>query len=301
MGKQKLLFTGASGFLGTNIYHILAEEYDINTIGLTDSDNYNIDLSKEVPDLRSYFDIILHAAGKAHYVAKTGEEKQLFFEINETGTKNLCRALEGSKLPKVFVFISSVAVYGLESGENISEDQPLIGTTPYARSKINAESFLQDWCSKQNVTLGIIRPSLIAGKNPPGNLGSMIKGIRSGAYLSIGDGNARKSIIMADDIARIIPKLSETGGIYNLCDDHHPSFRELETLIANQIGKNRPWSIPYWCAKSLAVIGDHIGKGFPINTMVLDKIVKPLTFSNKKAKRDLDWQPLSVLNNFLIE
>lgn len=42
------------------------------------------------------------------------------------------------------------------------------------------------------VTLGIIRPSLIAGPNPPGNLGAMIHGMRSGKYFSVGKGEAKK-------------------------------------------------------------------------------------------------------------
>lgn len=34
-----------------------------------------------------------------------------------------------------------------------------------------------------NVKLSILRPSLIAGPNPPGNLGAMIHGIENGKYL----------------------------------------------------------------------------------------------------------------------
>jgi nucleoside-diphosphate-sugar epimerase len=152
-----------------------------------------------------------------------------------------------------------------------------------------------------NIIPGIIRPSLIAGKNPTGNLGDMIRGIKSGRYLSIGEGKTRKSVLMAEDIAVIIPKLAVTGGIYNICDDHHPSFRELETLIALQLGKKRPPAIPNWSAKCIALTGDIIGNKFPINSSKLDKIVKPLTFSNEKAKTYLKWQPLDVLSNFRIE
>ena len=149
--------------------------------------------------------------------------------------------------------------------------------------------------------LGIIRPSLIAGKNPPGNLGAMIHGIKTGKYLSIGKGDARKSVLMAEDIARIIPKLAEIGGTYNLCDDHHPSFRELEELIASQMNKKVPSAIPLWMAKSLALAGDLIGNKSPINSVKLDKITKPLTFSNEKVKRELNWKPIDVLTHFKIE
>lgn len=298
---MKLLFTGASGFLGNHIYPLLKEKYSISTIGLTSTDNYSVNLAMEIPNLTEKYDIVLHAAGKAHSTPKTEEEKQTFFKVNLQGTKNLCAALEKSGIPKTFIFVSTVAVYGCDYGESIAEDHPLNGVTPYALSKIQAERFLQDWCSKHCVTLGIIRPSLIAGPNPPGNLGSMIAGIKSGRYLSIAGGEARKSVLMVEDIANLIPLLAEKGGIYNVCDTYQPTFRELEHVISNQLGKSMPFSIPYWLAKSMAVIGDCLGSKAPINSLKLDKITKSLTFSNEKAVRELGWKPTNVLENFKIE
>lgn len=178
---KKLLFTGASGFLGNNLKPILSQIYSIKTLGLSDEDDIKVDLAKGVPEIKDSFDIVLHAAGKAHTVPRAEAEKKVFFDVNYQGTVNLCKALEKSCLPKAFVFISTVAVYGLEKGENITEEYPLNGDTPYALSKIQAERFLTDWCKEHNVILGILRPSLLAGKNPPGNLGDMIKGIATGS------------------------------------------------------------------------------------------------------------------------
>ena len=298
---MKLLFTGASGFLGSNLKPLLKQKFEVKTLGLTDSDDYKVNIATTIPELDKSFDVILHAAGKAHVVPKTEEEKKLFFDINYHGTINLCKALEKYRLPKAFIFISTVAVYGLETGENITEEYPLNGETPYALSKIQAEQFLTEWCSKNNVVLSIIRPSLIAGPNPPGNLGAMIKGIKTGAYLSIAGGKARKSVLMVQDIARLLPALIEKGGVYNVCDDSHPTYRELEVLIAQQLGKKLPQSIPYWLAKSMALAGDLLGEKAPINSLKLSKITESLTFSNEKAKRELHWQPLNVLNNFKVE
>lgn len=297
----KLLFTGASGFLGTNLKPLLRNNFEVKTLGLTDGDDYKVNIANSAPDIDIHFDVVLHAAGKAHMVPKSEEEKKLFFDINYQGTVNLCRALEKTGLPKAFIFISTVAVYGLETGENITEEHPLNGDTPYALSKIRAEEFLADWCTQNNVTLAIIRPSLIAGPNPPGNLGAMIKGIKTGAYLSIAGGKARKSVLMVQDIARLLPALIGKGGIYNVCDDSQPTFRGLELLIAKQLGKRPPVPIPHWLAKSMALVGDLLGKRAPINSLKLSKITESLTFSNEKAKRELGWQPIDVLSNFKIQ
>ena len=298
---MKLLFTGASGFLGNNVRPFLERVYDVTTVGLTQQDNYTVNIAKEVPELHERYDIVLHAAGKAHSIPKTDAERQAFFDVNLQGTKNLCAALEKVGVPRAFIFISTVAVYGCDYGENITEEHSLNGITPYAISKRLAEEYLQKWCLEHNVVLGIIRPSLIAGPNPPGNLGAMITGIRRGRYFSIADGRARKSVLMVQDIANLIPLLVRKGGIYNVCDSYQPTFRDLETLICKQMNKSLPLSIPYWLAKGMALIGDCLGKKAPLNSLKLDKITKSLTFSNEKAIRELGWKPTNVLENFKIE
>ena len=296
-----LLFTGASGFLGSNIIQLLNGAYNIISVGLSPQDTYLVDIATDIPTFIDAFDVVFHAAGKAHSVPKTEAEKRLFFDVNLQGTKNLCTALERSGIPKAFIFISTVAVYGCDSGENITEEHPLNGTTPYALSKIKAEKYLQGWCAMHNVKLSILRPSLIAGPNPPGNLGAMIRGIRNGKYLSIAGGKARKSVLMVQDIANLLPMLIEKGGIYNVCDSYQPSFRELEMVIYKQLNKKLPLSIPYWFAKSMAIFGDCFGEKAPINSLKLRKITHSLTFSNEKAMRELGWKPMNVLENFRIE
>ena len=267
--------------------------------GITLDDDIKANLAKEVPFLLVHYDVVLHACGKAHMVPKTEAEKQAFFDVNYQGTVNLCAALEKVGVPKALIFISTVAVYGCEFGNLVTEEHPLEGNTPYAKSKIMAEEYLTEWCYKHNVTLGIIRPSLIAGPNPPGNLGAMIHGIRSGRYLSIAGSRTRKSVLMVQDIARLVPLLVEKGGIYNVCDSYQPTFRELEAVICRQLDRNLPLSIPYWMAKCMALMGDCFGKKAPVNSQKLSKITESLTFSNEKAVRELGWRPI-ILENFKI-
>ena len=296
---MNLLITGANGFLGVNIKDYFDHNYVKSTLDLKNAD-YNSNLSIQVPIFKNSFDVVLHAAGKAHSVPKTEGDKQAFFDVNLQGTINLCAGLEKSGLPKSFVFVSTVAVYGLEEGENITEELPLLGNTPYALSKIQAEQFLVEWCSEHNVILTILRPSLIAGPNPPGNLGAMIQGIKTGKYLNIGGGKARKSVLMVQDIANLLPLVALKGGVYNICDSNHPSFRELEGIICKQLNKPEVISIPLFLAKIIAKIGDALGSRAPINSDKLLKITKSLTFNNEKAKRELGWQPLDVIDNFKI-
>lgn len=297
---EKLLFTGGTGFLGKNVMPLLKERYEVTTCGITPDDMIKANFVNDVPELPEKYDIVLHACGKAHVVPKTEAEKKAFFDVNYQGTVNLCKGLEKVGLPKALVFISTVAVYGCDFGDMITEDHPLEGKTPYAKSKIMAEEYLTGWCKNHNVVLGILRPSLLAGKNAPGNLGSMVKGVKKGYYMNIAGGKVIKSILMADDIARILPLVAEKGGVYNVCDTFQPTFGQISESVAKQLGKGKPINIPYWMAWCMAKVGDLLGNKAPINSYKLEKMTKSLTFSNEKARKELGWEPLDVLENYRV-
>lgn len=297
---NKLLFTGGTGFLGKNVMSLLQQKYEVTTCGISTDAMLKANLAKEVPTLDQHYDVVLHACGKAHVIPKSEEEKQAFFDVNYQGTVNLCSALEKVGVPRALIFISTVAVYGCEFGKLITEDHPLNGDTPYAKSKIMAEEYLIRWCQKNNVILGILRPSLLAGKNAPGNLGAMVNGIRKGFYMNIAGGKVVKSILMAEDIARLLPLIAEKGGIYNVCDTRQPSFGQISEQVAKQLGKGKPLNIPYWVAWCMAKVGDCLGTKAPINSYKLDKMTKDLTFSNEKARKELGWEPLDVLSHYQI-
>ena len=297
---EKLLFTGGTGFLGKNVMPLLTQQYEVTTCGITLDDMIKANLAKDVPVLPEKYEVVLHACGKAHLVPKTEAEKQAFYDVNYQGTVNLCSALEKVGVPKALVFISTVAVYGCEYGDLITEEHPLEGKSPYAESKIMAEKYLTEWCSKHDVQLGILRPSLLAGKNAPGNLGAMVNGVKKGYYMNIAGGKVVKSILMAEDIARLVPLVAEKGGIYNVCDTRQPSFGEISMSVARQLGKGKPLNLPCWLAWCLAKVGDLLGSKSPINSYKVEKMTKSLTFSNEKARRELGWEPMDVLENYRI-
>jgi nucleoside-diphosphate-sugar epimerase len=293
---MKFILTGSSGFLG-NIIASNLNQNEILTLGRFNT-SINCDLSTQIP-IVPLSDLVIHLAGKAHSVPKTAQQKQEFFEVNVKGTQNLLKGLERApSLPKSFIFISSVAVYGLDKGNKINESQPLNAKDPYGLSKIQAEQIVQEWCAKNNVICAILRLPLLVGQNPPGNLGAMIKAIQKGYYINIAGGLARKSMVMAEDVAKIILIASELGGIYNLTDGYHPNFNELSVHIAQQLNKRKPLNIPRSMANLMAKIGNLLGKKAPFNSYKLSKITASLTFDDSKARSAFGWNPSSVLEAF---
>ena len=111
---KKLLFTGASGFLGYNILPILHKEYEtVHTMGLGQEDDIKINLAKEVPPINTHYEIVLHACGKAHVVPRTQEEEKAFYDVNyEALAKSLDPSGEHkllyTELPKFEVVINNV-------------------------------------------------------------------------------------------------------------------------------------------------------------------------------------------------
>ncbi|GAB3318907.1 NAD-dependent epimerase/dehydratase family protein [Larkinella ripae] len=298
--EPTVLLTGPNGFLGKHLTVALVEAgFRVLKLGRTEGD-IRCDLALQQPDLSGkVIQVVVHAAGKAHSIPRTEKEKQAFFQTNEIGTIRLLRALEmGTKLPDAFVFISTVAVYGCEDGDNISETTELNGRTPYAESKIQAEQAVQTWCQIHGVRYLILRLPLLVGEEAPGNLGKLVRAIRRGRYVRIGDGAARRSMVLAGDVARLIPKAAQIGGIYNLTDGVHPSVRELSDAIVRQTGRRWALSIPIGLARLAGRLGDGLafltGKQVPINSPVIRKLTSSLTFSDQKARQFLGWDPRPV-------
>lgn len=299
---KKVLVTGASGFLGQYITQALMQNgHFVTSVGRSKNNTIVCDLASTVPVLHEPVDWVVHAMGKAHMIPSSAAEEQDFFNVNLQGTINLCSALEQwPVMPQRMVFISTVAVYGVDEGSLINEESVLLGTSPYAKSKIQAEDFLSDWCKKRQVKLVVFRLPLIAGANPPGNLGAMIQGIQTGRYFNINEGKAKKSIVLAQDVANAIVQTEGITGIYNLSDGYHPSFAELAASIAQQLGKKAPHNIPAWMALPAAFAGNFLGSKAPLNCDRLRKITATLTFDDQLARKTFGWQPRKVIDHFSI-
>lgn len=292
---MEILVTGANGFLGETIKKVLKHNYDIISLSRTSGD-YKVALEKEIPNFNQKFNLVIHAAGKAHSIPRTAEEKKQFYDVNVLGTQNLLKGFEKSGIPEQFVFISSVSVYGQENSININEEHPLQAKDAYGLSKIVAEELISKWCKQHNVVCTILRLPLLVGENPPGNLGAMLQAIDRGYYFNIGGGKARKSMVLAQDVAAFIPFVGSVGGIYNLTDGFHPNFYELSSTISLTKNKNIPFNLPLFLAKIMGSFGDLLGENAPVNSLKIKKITSDLTFDDTKARRLLHWEPQSVLN-----
>ena len=303
-----VLLTGASGFLGSRIYLELSRNHAVTTLGRTPvaARHITADLAKPLPSLAHIpsFDYVVNAAGKAHSMPRTAAERADYERINVQGTTHLLNALEQMPvLPKAFVHISTVLVYGRLEGILLDETTPLNADDPYGLSKVRAEAAVQEWCGRTGVCVTILRLPLVVSERPNGNVASMINAIQRGYYVRIGDGLARRSMVRADDVATLIERAAGVGGTFNLTDSYHPGVGELADALARHIGSQQPIrAVPLALARAVATVGDGInalvGRRFPLDTLALQKLTHSLTFSDELAQRQLGWNPRPVLDLF---
>jgi len=223
----------------------------------------------------------------------------LFQRGNVDTTANLLRGLENTQL-KSFTLISSVSVYGRIDGHKINERAATDPYNEYGKSKLDAENLVLDWTKQRNISCNILRLPLIVGRSAPGNLQQLIKSIRSGRFVLPGGGTARKSMVLARDVAEWAVSGQQISGVYNLTDKTDPSYFELCNAITTHYQLSSIPKIPAALMQVAGKVGD-IGsvvtrRPLPYNSSIHQQLTNSLTFSCDRATK-IGWQPNPVIEN----
>jgi len=157
---MKVLITGATGFIGTNLFQYLAREQDAADLWLFDK-RYGQDIRNydQIRQAVTSMDLVIHLAASTH-VDNSIPNPLPFFWNNTEGTVQVLRAVqdEGCKM----IYISSSEVYGSLAdgyadshteivGPNYerffgqAEDHPLNPQSPYAAAKTAGDRACYAW------------------------------------------------------------------------------------------------------------------------------------------------------------
>ncbi len=150
--------------------------------------------------------MVVHLAGRAHFIRDARKDPEAAFHMANVEFARACAAAASSAGVGRFIFMSSVGVYGGESGaQPFHSGSYLAPHTPYARSKAEAERALAGVASASGMALTIIRPPLVYGPGAPGNFGALVRAVERGWPLPLGrvTGN-RRSFVAIDNLIDLI-------------------------------------------------------------------------------------------------
>lgn len=150
-GMSKILITGASGYVGSNLRKYLkAKEY--NVYGLTSKEAqeekiYRMDITNPqnlfniLNDIKP--DIIIHTAALSS-LNECEKNPELAMKINVETTRNLIDAIRNINADIKFVFMSSDYVFDGERG-NYKEDDEVNPQTFYGKTKMLSENDIKKY------------------------------------------------------------------------------------------------------------------------------------------------------------
>lgn len=318
--KARILITGAAGlvgraviehFVGKNGYTVRAhvrnsvharalvgQAIDLTKIELIEADFARVGDSTLL-NLTKDCDVIIHAAGVAHRPEASYEEYEL---VNVRATQHLAEAAAINNV-RAFVFLSTSAVYGPGPFDHISESGPLKANTPYAVSKLKAETWLESFQGIPKII--VLRPSLVFGEGDRGNLLNLIKQIKANRYVHIGASPARKSLIYAKDLAKAISscmdKLPEGYEVFNVANSDPVSIRTLAEEIARCLDPNsKIASVPEPMIRvAVRVAQMLLQEKSPVTIEQIDKLTTTTTCSTAKLVSQTGFRPSSLLSESL--
>ncbi|NQX40315.1 Nucleoside-diphosphate-sugar epimerase [Pedobacter steynii] len=281
--------TGGNGFVGRNLVpYLKSNGFDLNIINRDQLNNINTDVI-------GHCDVIVHLAGKAHDLRKTQEPDE-YYSVNFDLTKKLYDAFLKSYATK-FIFISSVKS-GADLVEGILKETDIPDPkTDYGKSKLMAETYIQQQDLPEGKSYIILRPCMIHGPGNKGNLNLLYKVVQKGLPYPLASFENKRSFLSIANLNLIIGKIIAchdlNSGIYNVADDEPLSTNEVIRLIAHSIGiKARLWKINPKLITFVARIGDLLH--LPLNSDSLRKLTETYVVSNDKIKKALALKRLPL-------
>lgn len=318
---MKYLVTGAAGFIGSHVSHLLLDQ-GIEVVGLDNLNNYydvklkedrlqrltpkkgfrfvKLDLAdqKGMAELfqKEKFERVIHLAAQAG-VRYSLQNPQAYVDSNVTGFLNI---LEGCRHNKVahLVYASTSSVYGANTNMPFSVHQNVDHPISfYAATKKANELMAHTYAHLFHLPVTGLRFFTVYGPwgRPDMALFLFTKAILAGNPIDVfNHGKMKRDFTYVDDIAEgvvraaaRIPKADDTW------DSNHPdpSFSKAPYRLYN-IGNNKPVELSYF----ITCIENALGMKAERNLMPMQSGDVPATYADiEDLKRDVGFTPATPI------
>jgi len=318
----KAFVTGATGFLGSHVARVLAEQgAELRLLVRPTSDLRNLDglaahggnADRVVGDLRdaasiekalSGCDVVFHVAADYRLWVRDPDE---MYRSNVEGTRAVLEAARKQGVRRV-VYTSSVATMGFISGTNkgnVADEQSPVGIGdmigPYKRSKFMAEQVAFE-AARSGVDVVIVNPTTPIGERdikptPTGRIVLDFLKRKFPAYVETG-----LNLVDATECARGHIQALEKGrsGERYILGGENLTLKEILDRLAAITGLPSPTvKLPYIFALAAGVVdemvtGRVLGRE-PRATIDTVRMGRKMMFvSSAKAERELGWRTVPV-------
>ena len=305
---NRILITGASGFLGRALVNELLESgYDIRAFVRRPA-SYPKAVEIVVGDVRDPqcakqasvgCGTIVHLAGQAHALDDDHVGDEDYQSVNVDGTKHL---LDGAVAGGVrtFIFASSVKVFGETTTGSVDEKEPPAPQSPYARSKWMAEQLVASYGKGGSLATLSLRLPLVYGPTEKGNLYRMIAAIDQGRFPPLPHVQAVRSMLHVKNFVLAVRAVLQTTGfrkpMYVATDAKPYSITEVYDLLRKGLGLQSPsLRVPLWALSLGGQSGDILQallrKPMPLSSATLEKLIGQAWYSPEALIRDMGYQP----------
>ena len=265
---MKVLLTGASGFIGTNLledlikkgYEVLNVDYKEPKIAARKNVWVNVDIMDYDLFERTCIDFnpdyIVHLAARTDLDGKTLAD----YDANVTGVENLMKIVR--KLTSLKKIIITSSKFVTCNGYQIKNQFDYCPHTVYGESKVETEKKV--WEEKPQCDWCIIRPTSIWGPWFGVPYRNFFDIVMKRMYFHIGNIKCRKTYgYIGNSIYQIeqllfTETLEENNKVFYIGDNPPYEINEWADEIAGELGFKVP-TMPVWFVKCLARFGDLLG------------------------------------------
>jgi nucleoside-diphosphate-sugar epimerase len=301
-----VLITGANGFVGSRLCRLFLLEGWRTLAGVRKSADLSLlaDLKPEfrygdilqpesLPAMVAGVDYIIHNAGLVK-----AKRREQFFEVNDTGTRNLLGAiLNHNRSVKKVVLISSMAAAGPSTVAGpVTEDDPPHPITVYGESKLAGERSAHEFADR--LPLVILRPSGVYG---PGDkeIFTVFKTVYSRIRPAFGDQSRKIQLVHVDDLCRATLRATgaavPSGATYFVAEGRSYQMREMLATLEEACGRRGfPLIVPGWLFRLIGAVSEScfrlVGAVPMLTREKTGELLASWEISTEKARRELGFE-----------